>query len=921
MERINLAGQWDFLLDSEKVGIDKAYYQKELADKIILPATVSSAQKGTPNEDKNIGHLTDPYFFEGYTWYAKQIDFEEVEDKEYFLHLERTRISHVWVDNRYVGSCGSLCTSHEYALTPYLTEKQHRITIMVDNTSYLVKGGHMTSPDTQTNWNGITGAVYVEVREKRHLTDIKIVSSWKDKKITARVIFTGPGKKILTAYLKDEEKQFSAQTYELFAGENILTYDLEDTIIGWSEHTPKLYNLVLAFSETDQYSFTIGIRDFKATQKYFEINGQRTFLRGKHDGLIFPLTGYAPTDLESWLKVMGTAKEYGINHYRFHTCCPPEAAFCAADQLGIYMEPELPFWGTITEEGDENHDAAAQEYLIEEGYRIMDEFGNHPSFVMMSLGNELWGSRERLNQILGEYKAYDDRHLYTQGSNNFQFVPCLLENEDFFCGVRLSKDRLFRGSYAMCDAPQGHIQTDRPNSTHCYDEMIRPNQVSENSGNAGEITIQYGTGTKTVQADAAEEFIPNAPVVSHEIGQFAMYPDFSEIKDYTGVLKARNFEVFRERLEKTGMLDMAEIFFKASGKLAIDCYKAELETALRSNELAGFQILDLQDFSGQGTALIGVLNALMESKGIVEPREWREFCADVVLSAEFSKFVYQSGETVLIGCKLANFSAQTIKNPSVKIVVFSGEKEILTARTTTAGEYTNEVCALDNIQIQLPEVENPTKLHIKVEIEGTAVTNQYDLWVYPHLSERKSQEVIVTTDLCEAIQQLSQGEKVLFYPTTLDEKNSIEGTYCTDFWCYPMFRSISESMNKPIPVGTLGLVIENHHPAFSSFPTEFYTTPQWYDVVSHSRALVLDSTDIRPLVWSVDNFERNHKLGNLWEANVGKGKLFVCTANLSNLKESAPAQWLEKSIIDYMNTNGFEPTQSINAQMLKDIFN
>ena len=70
-------------------------------------------------------------------------------------------------------------------------------------------------------------------------------------------------------------------------------------------------------------------------------------LRGKHDGLIFPKTGYAPTDVNEWLRVLGIAKSYGINHYRFHTCCPPDAAFTAADLLGIYMEPELPFWGTI----------------------------------------------------------------------------------------------------------------------------------------------------------------------------------------------------------------------------------------------------------------------------------------------------------------------------------------------------------------------------------------------------------------------------------------------------------------------------------------------------------------------------------------------------------------------------------------------
>ena len=105
--------------------------------------------------------------------------------------------------------------------------------------------------------------------------------------------------------------------------------------------------------------------------------------------------------------------------------------------------------------------------------------------------------------------------------------------------------------------------------------------------------------------------IPHIPVVSHEIGQYEVYPNFHEIEKYTGVLKARNFEVFRDRLKETGMLDWADDFFYTSGKLSVQCYKEELEAAARTKRLAGYQILDIQDFSGQGTALVGILDALI----------------------------------------------------------------------------------------------------------------------------------------------------------------------------------------------------------------------------------------------------------------------------------------------------------------------
>lgn len=941
MKKIDLSGEWSFCLDREKVGIASQYYNQTFQDRIVLPATVSTAGKGIPSKEENTGYLTDLYEFEGYTWYSKTVELADVEEKEYFLVLERTRVSHVWIDDIYVGTKNSFCTAHRYRLTPYITGKNRiRITIMIDNTSYPVKGGHMTSPDTQTNWNGITGEIGIEAYNKIYLSGVKIYPDSAKRSIKVEVTLDGVDHCILSAFVSDTEdsnikKEFMKVEYVIQKGKNSFSYYLEESVITWSEHTPKLYQLNLEIMLLDQeimlldqeimekYCYLFGFRDFKTAGNYFEINGNRTFLRGKHDGLIFPMTGHAPTDLVSWLNVLGTSKEYGINHYRFHTCCPPEAAFLAADLLGIYMEPELPFWGTVTEEGDENHDEAGQQYLIEEGYRILDEFGNHPSFVMMSLGNELWGSKTRLNQILGDYKSYDSRHLYTQGSNNFQFMPCILENEDFFCGVRFSKERLFRGSYAMCDAPQGHIQTSAPNTVFNYNQMIRPTVLSEAIGTDGMVMIQYGTDTKSVNVEASKELIPHLPVVSHEIGQYAMFPDFSEIKKYTGVLKARNLEVFQRRLEEKGLFSKVEQFFKASGRFAAECYKAELETALRSSELAGMQILDLQDFSGQGTALVGILNAFMENKGVISAEEWRQFCGDRVILAELPKMVFTAGEEVNIGVKLATFHPQKLVNPRVNLSITDGTDTIRSQEVVSQGEFYCGVYHISNFIIKMPDISCPQKLKLNVRIIGYNIENNYDIWIYPEISlwienstEILDKVVMVTGDFSEARNYLEHGKKVLLYPNCLDDNNSVQGTYCTDFWCYPMFRSISESMGKPVPVGTHGLLIQKDHSIFKFFPTKIHTTAQWYDIVSNSRAMIMDGSDIEPIVWTIDNFERNHKLGNLFEAKVGVGRLFVCTSNLRKLQDSYPARWLEYSILQYMSSEEFEPNVEIRIEEL-----
>lgn len=414
----------------------------------------------------------------------------------------------------------------------------------------------------------------------------------------------------------------------------------------WSEYQPALYFLLYQIDEQDNGFVSFGMRKFCANGTRFTINGKPTMLRGKHDGMIFPRTGYAPTDVNEWIRILQTAKDYGINHYRFHTCCPPDAAFTAADLLGIYMEPELPFWGTVAAPGEEGYQEAEQQYLIALGDQMLDAFGNHPSFVMFSLGNELWGSPERLGEILRHYKARDSRRLYTQGCNNFQHFPLVLPEDDYFVGVRLSKERLIRGSYGMCDAPLGHVQTDRPSTMHQYDTIIFPEQKEDADGEAAEeIEIQYGTGVKKVKVSkSAGGLIPTKPVITHEIGQYEVYPNFREIKKYTGPLKARNFEIFRERLAAKGMLSQAEDFFQCSGALAAACYKEEIEAAMRSQYVAGFQLLDLQDFSGQGTALVGMLDAFMESKGLITPEEWRMFCSDCVLLAQFPSYTLISGE-------------------------------------------------------------------------------------------------------------------------------------------------------------------------------------------------------------------------------------------------------------------------------------
>ena len=926
---IDLSGTYRFLLDPQKTGIDNHFENNHFTDTITLPSTTSASKKGPENLAKETGFLTDIHHYVGYAWFQRDIHIPEISEWEQaILTLERTRVSRVYIDNCFVGTQNSFCTSHHYDLTTYLTSGNHTLTIMVSNTGYPVRGGHMTSPDTQTNWNGILGSIQLDLYDSVVITSCHVLGSYEQKgaDITGSFHSSTATSGYIRIYanckhLSDGScltSKSSSELYEkldIMSGDNSFHYRLSlgTDAKPWDEWDPNVYELCVSIETEEAFSLDhitryFGLKDFKTDSTHFYINGTKTFLRGKHDGMIFPLTGYAPMDVDGWLKVMSTSRSFGINHYRFHTCCPPEAAFLAADLLGIYMEPELPFWGTFTKKGDDGHDEAGQNYLIEEGFRILDSYSDHPSFCMMSMGNELWGSPEALNELLGRYKEKYPHILFTQGSNNFQWIPNIQPNDDFFSGVRFTIDRQIRGSYAMCDKPQGHVQLDRPCTNFNYDQAIHPDYSSSKAqaDADGMIEIQYGTGVKKVKlTDAEGELIPTVPVVSHEIGQYETFPDFKEIDQYTGVLRARNFEVFREALREKGLLYLADDYFKASGALAASCYKDELETALRTKDMAGFQILDIQDFSGQGTALVGMLNAFMENKGIISAENFRHFCNDCVIQAEFPTYIYQSGDTFHADIVVTKYTKNPLEFLTLESTFTFDGQEGETILNKSNQSIENGVTKISSLHYKIPDIKKPALLNLKIRIQGTDLQNEYSLWCYPSVCQNeKNNNIALFHSVKDLLSSMNTQKNCLLLLDDTHNPVSIEGTYCTDFWCYPMFCSISDSMKRERPVGTMGLLIQKEHPALLDFPSETYSTPQWWEIVMNSRSTILDDTSILPVVQTIDNFERNHRLGLIYEIHLADTdqNVLICTAPLDQLAEkgSIEASFLLNSLCNYL---------------------
>ncbi|MGN0793510.1 MAG: beta-galactosidase [Aristaeellaceae bacterium] len=852
MQRMNLSGLWHVYLDAQK----RDEIPQTYPDQMMLPGTTSAAGLGPENPARETGFLTDAHRFEGYAWFMRTFESGDWRALQVQLTLERTRKTTVYLDGVALGSRNSLCTPHRYLL-PEMAAGTHTLVIRVDNTDYPTRGGHLTSPDTQSNWNGVTGEISLTVA-KAIVRQVQVFPDIAAGRLRLRAEVLGAHTGFASIALPGQMEQLMPIHGNVLEG----TLPLTGHEALWDEFEPALHTLAIDV-DGDVYETTFGLRKFAADGRKLLCNGREVFLRGKHDGLIFPETGYAPTDAESWRRVLQTAKDYGINHYRFHTCCPPDAAFTAADELGIAMSPELPFWGTVADEGEEGYDAAEREYLLREGFRVLAEFGHHPSFVFFSMGNELWGSKRALNAMLAAYREFDPDKLYISGANNFQWVPEVLREEDVFVGVRLSGERLIRGSYAMCDAPQGIVQTSEPESRAHYDRMIVPQVMADASlsGESGKIAIQYGTGVKWVDAEGAQAFIPEVPVISHEVGQYAFYPDFDEIDRYTGPLKARNFEVFRERLQAAGLWAEHERFFRAAGQLAVDCYRREIETLLRTSELSGFQLLDLQDFTGQGTALVGVLNAFMESKGLISPEEWRQFCASTVVLGLFDRFVLADGEEVRFDVQVSECDPRRV-HTAVHCELLEDDM-LLAVCDAPVGQANGRLTAPVAVTLGPVHAERVRRLTVRLTLED-GTPNTYPLWVFPQRDAAISREGIRYGNKGVRFVKTVAEAKASDLPAIVipDSEGKLPATYASDFWCYPMFRSISESMGKPVPIGTLGLCVDAQHPWLSGFVRENHTTPAWYRLLRTAHCENVDCA--APVVQMIDNTERCQRLCLLW---------------------------------------------------------
>ncbi|GJM64394.1 sugar-binding domain-containing protein [Persicobacter diffluens] len=918
---LELSGDWTFQMDSTDQGLTSGWYHGlPNGQEVHLPGSLADNGIGFPvdantdwtgklaipdweEDEKFSPYLQQEWLFPfwlspklkytGVGWYQKEVVItRQMRDLPLELLLERVHWeASVWVDGQFVGQSNRLGTPQIFQMPEGLSEGNHLISLRIDNRIKEVDVGHNAhsiSDHTQTNWHGVIGKMQLKARAPARIRHQKIMPMVEERSVMLDLSLENLQEQSQTALLEvvvfsaDKENEIARMTKEIILpkGSHPLQLQLPmgDDIRLWDEFDPYLYQLESRLSVGEQEDVQLagfGMRKLGIAGTRFTINDRPLFLRGTLDCAIFPKTAYPPTDQQEWKRIFSTIKAHGLNHIRFHSWCPPKAAFDVADALGLYLQIECGVWAhadfpaSLLGEGN-----PVDDWIMKESRAIVEEFGNHPSFCLFLHGNEPMGQGQEayLASFINYWKARDNRRFYTSGAG-----WTAQEENDFH---NIQEPRIQHWGEGL----KSIINQQKPNSNYDWRHQLLEN---------------------------------DRPVVSHEIGQWCAYPNLKEIDKYQGNLQANNYKLFQKSLAANGLSSLAEKFLMASGKLQALCYKADIEAALRTPGFAGFQLLGLSDFSGQGTAPVGVLDAFWEEKGYIRPEEFRSFCQETVPLARFDQFVFKSGSPIKVKLEVAHFGEKVLEDVRPRWVLKNQAGKVIK-------EGQLPTCTLPVGNVNVGEVIlkhfSGQPEHLIFEFNIGTFKNQWDLWLYPD-NEIPTYEDIQVVQKLEAatIKSLTRGGKVLLTLPKGSVKPQFGGDIAVGFSSIFWNTMWTEGQ----PPHTMGLLLDPQDPLLKAFPTEQYSNYQWWDALTHADAMALTKIhpDLQPEIRVIDDWFTNRNLGLAFEVQVGKGKLLVTSIDLVHKQsERITARQLLISMLDYMHSADFQPKVRLKAGEIEQIY-
>ena len=906
---LDLSGNWTVRLDPDDVGDGERWFSTPLeGERMALPGTTDLAGIGFPLDratmsypvaapngawpgaspdeaaDK-VGHLVREHLFLGRVWYQREIELPEAwEGKFVRLHLERVLWqSRVWLDDELLGERDSLAVPHEYEFSPVVPGKQ-LLTICVDNRMIHDIGiyGHSYGPETQSRWNGVIGEMRLDAVAAVSIERLDLYPGADARSAGVRLHIQNRADAArrleihLAIHADGDEAVLGVQDAAIEVPPGIsrivLAVMLEQAAERWDEFSPVLHQLraeLRAPGSVATSSTTFGFRRIERDDRAIRVNGRQVFLRGNLDCCVYPRTGHPPTGIEEWLGVLGVMKEHGFNHVRFHTWCPPEAAFQAADRLGIYLQPETAWWVdnwiAATAGGPK---LPSKDHLVgfiaAEIRRISEAYGNHPSFALFCIGNEFGMNSDwdALDRMIGEAKDADPRRLYSATTARKR-VP----NDDFW--------------------------------------------VTHTTGNAA----TRGIGPPRTDWDFANAVASSkVPLIAHETGQRPVFPRYRELlPKFNGPLLPLNLERLERDLEASGLADQLDQLVTASARFQLLLYKAEHEGMLRTPGFAGYQLLMLNDFTGQSEAHVGILDPFFESKGVVTAAEVRSWNGPTTPLARFPRFTWSTSSRFAAELEVAHFGKGDLIDARADWSLTTSAGKLL-ARGSTAPVTapTGGLTHLGRIEAPLSELDRATALDLRVAVGGAV--NSWRVFAYPPASAEAPPESVLVRDQFDRATRsaLAGGATVLLLATGVQDDDAARCRFHPVYWSGGWWGD---------RFSHLGLIADPLHPALSGFPHDGHADWQWQPLLDGATLFDLRwaPPELRPIVQAIPDFHHNARLGLVWEARVGAGKLLVCGFDLSSdLVERHAARALRSSLLWYAASDACQPEVMLQPALLRE---
>lgn len=952
--RILLNGKWHVVLEDGTTGQmdlpgtldENGIGHRDVGANQWHPDEVLGNAAGEIDKDAPIAtRFTRRHTYEGEARISRKITVPDYGTDRLFVLAERARALRLLVDGEAcsVFRQGTLSTPYIFELTG-AAPGEHEFTFLSDN-SYpgmpkaAIYYSSAATDETQTNWNGILGECSMYTRPQNFIDSLRVypraVKKEEKNKAGGYVLDVcvelAPGAKKVY-----KDAKIILQSEALAAGEledtqtltEIISYSgeglaeagtdkeenpktmeiwfrdlpLRENVKLWDEDEGNLYEMAVTLDNgmsaedkggsTAECRTRFGIRSFGDNGSgRLALNGRAIFLRGEANCAEYPETGHPPMTIPEWKEMLLKYRSYGINFVRFHSHCEPEAAFAAADELGMLLQPELSHWDPKDAFGTEE----SYRYYRAELVDLLKTYANHPSFVMLTLGNELQAQdegRERMRELVRTAKRMDPTRLYANGSNAFYGEEGCDPESDFYTS-QSCKDVVIRGTFS---GMRGYLNENYPSADRTYDEAM------------AEIRKEY-----------------QKPVFSFEVGQFEVLPDFEELESFHGISDPVNLKLIKKRVEERGLLPTWEKYVEATGELSRLAYREEIEAAMRTRELSGISLLGLQDFPGQGTALVGMMNSHLEPKpyDFARPERFREFFQECRILVKLPHYTYEAGERLIAEVEAANFGKRNIEGvfcwtlagkksvsengncepaeiKSKNTVIATGEDTEITI--CRPGSYT-EVGSLD---IPLDFVEKNTALTLKVRI-GDSIS-AYPIWVYRKTTPVCPENVYETRAFDVKTREILQnGGRVYLSPDADKESlpNSIKTQFTTDFWSVGTFADQE---------GGMGQLIDTEHPIFKEFPTDFHTDWQWW-IMATKRAVILPHP-MKTIITEMDSYAFLRPMAQMIEFRCLKGKVLLSTMELHKSQQYPEVRALQASIYTYLSGENFEPAEEITEEEL-----